>query len=588
MNFNFFLNKSNNITLSEKISIIDTEYQINNDIKLKQISLLFSLINISSSNIVNINKDFYHNICYKNIFKNILTGFGEIVLDKYLNTPTYNVDLLLIRQNNIKYLYNKNIDEILINIKKNENEILWFWNNDVNSDNFNSLYELLFYNIPYLNSNINSMINKNDLLLNITHIYKIFISPMITFFIPILTFLIPLIFFYIFKINITFTLFKNTMLFALKTIILNIIPKTTGKLKFLSIFIAGIYLFLYLRTSYDSIKNAYDINKIINIFHKKLNYIAELIINISQLNILLPNFKSSVLIDNDLDFFNKHICPIYYNPQLFTNKGKILSTYQIFLENKDKLKNILFYLGEIDMFYSLTKLKNISLSIFDTISKKPYIKINKIWHPSIIKDPIKNSLNIDKNILITGPNQAGKSTFIKSVAINLLYSQTLGIVTAKKFLFTPFHIINSYINISDNIGKESLFDAEISRSKEYIDLIKNNVDKKSFIVIDEILTSTNYIEGYSAAYAIIKNIAKYTNNISIITTHYTNFVNINNLKYYKFISKKIDNNIVYPYKIYKGYSKQYIALELLKKKFNDLELINDAMEIQTKFKSLHP
>ena len=56
--------------------------------------------------------------------------------------------------------------------------------------------------------------------------------------------------------------------------------------------------------------------------------------------------------------------------------------------------------------------------------KKPFINIKNIWHPYLNKEEVdtivKNSIDIKTNILITGPNAAGKSTFIKSVIINIL------------------------------------------------------------------------------------------------------------------------------------------------------------------------
>jgi DNA mismatch repair ATPase MutS len=103
--------------------------------------------------------------------------------------------------------------------------------------------------------------------------------------------------------------------------------------------------------------------------------------------------------------------------------------------------------------------------------------------------------------------------------------------------------------------------------------------------MDEIFNSTNPVEGISAAYAIVKKISEYTNCILIFTTHYVYLTKL--AKTNRFINYKmnviIENNIInFPYKLVKGFSKQYIALELLKQNGFDEKIINDAIEIKNK------
>ena len=104
--------------------------------------------------------------------------------------------------------------------------------------------------------------------------------------------------------------------------------------------------------------------------------------------------------------------------------------------------------------------------------------------------------------------------------------------------------------------------------------------------MDEIFSSTNFVEGFSAAYAIVKKLVSFNNSISLITTHYTNLTKVTNeckVKNYKFTIKRDKNNqIVYPYKIKKGVSYDYIALELIEKNDFDKEIIEDAIGIKNK------
>ena len=131
------------------------------------------------------------------------------------------------------------------------------------------------------------------------------------------------------------------------------------------------------------------------------------------------------------------------------------------------------------------------------------------------------------NSIITGPNAGGKSTIIKSIGISLLTSQTLGLAFADNLQFTPFHILNSYLNIPDCKGKESLFEAEMHRSLDHIKMCKNlPEEQRSFIIMDEIFSSTNPHEGISGAYAIAKKMASFDNSVCVITTHFTQLTNL--------------------------------------------------------------
>ena len=263
--------------------------------------------------------------------------------------------------------------------------------------------------------------------------------------------------------------------------------------------------------------------------------------------------------------------------------------------------NIFHYTGTIDMILSIENiLSNTTIEnpyTFTTFLNKniPTINIKNIWHPYLNKDEVnnivKNSIDIKNKILITGPNAAGKSTFIKSVIINIILSQTIGISSSEKFEMTPFNMIETYLHIPDSKGCSSLFEAEMFRSKEYIEKIKNlDENKFSFIVLDEIFSSTNSVEGFSGAYSILKKISSFSNTLSITTTHYTDLDILEKdtngkIKNYKFEVEHDENNeIIFNYILKEGVSRQYIALELLKKNGFDDDVIENALEICKKIK----
>ena len=124
------------------------------------------------------------------------------------------------------------------------------------------------------------------------------------------------------------------------------------------------------------------------------------------------------------------------------------------------------------------------------------------------------------------------------------------------------------------------------RSKEYIEKIKELEENEfSFIVLDEIFSSTNYIEGFSGAYSILKNLSNYKNTLFIVTTHFTDLEILEKdtkgrIENYKFTVDYDENKeIQFNYLLEKGISNQYIALELLKKNGFDEKILEDAFQI---------
>ena len=188
------------------------------------------------------------------------------------------------------------------------------------------------------------------------------------------------------------------------------------------------------------------------------------------------------------------------------------------------------------------------------------------------------------NMLITGPNGSGKSTYIKSVIECILLGQTIGIVPAKEITFTLFNNISTYLNIPDCQGKESLFQAEMNRCLNQLEMLENaeKNNEFSFTIMDEIFVSTNYQEGMSGAYAIINQMEKFPKCLNIITTHYDVLANMKELHVDKqYFDIEINNDagkqiISKDYKIKPGVSKKHMALQLLKEKGFNPEIIKDA------------
>jgi hypothetical protein len=133
---------------------------------------------------------------------------------------------------------------------------------------------------------------------------------------------------------------------------------------------------------------------------------------------------------------------------------------------------------------------------------------------------VKNDIVLDKKLLITGPNAAGKTTTIKTTIFNVLLSQQFGYGVYKSASIAPYHFLHCYLNIPDTSGRDSLFQAESRRCKEILDCITANSTKRHFGIFDELYSGTNPYEAVASAYGYIHHISGMKNVDFMLTTHY--------------------------------------------------------------------
>ena len=133
---------------------------------------------------------------------------------------------------------------------------------------------------------------------------------------------------------------------------------------------------------------------------------------------------------------------------------------------------------------------------------------------------IANDVSLDKQLIITGPNAAGKTTVIKTTLFNLILSQQIGYGFYDRAEINPYDFLHCYLNIPDTSGRDSLFQAESRRCMEILRCIIDNPAKRHFCIFDELYSGTNPYEAVAAAYGYVDYISKNPNVDLILTTHY--------------------------------------------------------------------
>jgi len=188
----------------------------------------------------------------------------------------------------------------------------------------------------------------------------------------------------------------------------------------------------------------------------------------------------------------------------------------------------------------------------------------------------KNNINVDKNMIITGPNASGKTTILKTTVINLLFSQTYGYGFYSKATIPLYDKIHCYLNIPDTSGRDSLFQAEARRCKEIIDEL-NISPRKHFCIFDELFSGTNPIEACASSYGFIKYLVDTQNMDFILTTHLLDLCSLldNVIQNNNMGVEKTDNfNFKYTYKLNSGISSIKGGLKVLSDLEYPVEILN--------------
>lgn len=123
------------------------------------------------------------------------------------------------------------------------------------------------------------------------------------------------------------------------------------------------------------------------------------------------------------------------------------------------------------------------------------------YHP-LLSNPVKNTIQTGKNVLLTGSNASGKSTFLKTTALASLLAQTINTVTADKYV-APFYHLYSSMSLRDDLDSgDSYYIVEIKSIKRILDSMEK-CDGKILCFVDEVLRGTNTVERIAASTQIL-------------------------------------------------------------------------------------
>lgn len=243
--------------------------------------------------------------------------------------------------------------------------------------------------------------------------------------------------------------------------------------------------------------------------------------------------------------------------QLFMQIREVVKRYVVPLQ---KCANVL---AEIDMLSSLSFVADTYHFVKPTLSNKNEIKIVESRHPVVEEVMAKknekyvaNDILMDQDtsiLLITGPNMAGKSTYMRQLAITVIMAQIGSFVPAKSCVIPIFDKIFTRIGASDDlVSGESTFMVEMKEANMAI----SRATKNSLILFDELGRGTATYDGMSLAQAILEYIHDNIGAKTLFSTHYHELTllssNLSHLKNVHVSAIEEDGKLTFLHKIKNG------------------------------------
>jgi len=247
---------------------------------------------------------------------------------------------------------------------------------------------------------------------------------------------------------------------------------------------------------------------------------------------------------------------------------------------RTEIEDVFLFVGEIDAIVSIASLRKglNNYCIPEIIDGQKRLFAQEVYHP-LIENCVKNNLKVnDKSILLTGSNMSGKTSFIRTIAINVITGLTINTCFAEHFSMPRVRVFSA-IRISDDLMNDrSYYFEEVMTIKEMID--KSKAGNLNLFLLDEIFKGTNTVERISAGKAVL-SLLNEDNNIVFVSTHDIELADLlkNEYDLYHF-SEIVDHKTVdFDYKLKEGKLKNRNAIRILQINDYPESIIKEAFEI---------
>ncbi len=218
--------------------------------------------------------------------------------------------------------------------------------------------------------------------------------------------------------------------------------------------------------------------------------------------------------------------------------------------------------GYVDACLSILKLRvGLDEYCFPSFTKQNCFEVDGLYHP-LITECVKNDLKLnDESMLLTGSNMSGKTSFIRTVALNALSAYTLNTCFANQFKI-PRLMLYSSVRINDNLlDSKSYYLEEVEAIKSIIAQTEKGM---SLVLLDELFKGTNTLERVAIGTAVLSEFSK-KGNLVFAATHDLELAESLKHKYRicHFCEDVDTNGIVFDYKLKEGVLQKTNAIKVL-------------------------
>lgn len=209
------------------------------------------------------------------------------------------------------------------------------------------------------------------------------------------------------------------------------------------------------------------------------------------------------------------------------------------------------------------------------------IELEEGYHP-LLKHPMKNSIRADRGVLLTGSNASGKSTFLKTVAVNAILAQTVNTVAADGYRAPFFHVYSSMALRDDMENGESYYIVEIRSLKRILDAAAGR--HRVLCFVDEVLRGTNTVERVAASTEILRSLEG-RGILCFAATHDIELTGLLSGVFdnYHFEEDVRDGDVSFQYKLHRGRASTRNAIRLLELLGYDRDITEKAAALADHF-----
>ena len=253
-------------------------------------------------------------------------------------------------------------------------------------------------------------------------------------------------------------------------------------------------------------------------------------------------------------------------------------------QHKQILQQLYYKVGYLDAMISAASFR----ASLDRYCKPSFnsdagmLRYQKVYHP-LLEDPVPNSIEVrDRGILVTGSNMSGKTTFLKTVAVNQILAQTFNFCCAEQANLGFCNVISSMRRNDDLTKGKSFYLGEVERVKKLVEQAARN-NGSNLYLLDEIFRGTNTIERISASLEVLKWLNS-TSDYVLASTHDLELVDLldDEYEFYHFSEEVSGQSLTFDYKIKPGHSSTKNAIKLLGICDYPEEIVTKAMETSKK------